>query len=75
MVVWMDTNALSRKVGEIRKDPRVTVSCFDPDSMGYATLLGRATLVSDPAESEGVRNDPKTWRAAGHLPECDTIAE
>ena len=100
MVVWMATNPLSRKVAEIRKDPRVTVSCFDPNSMGYATLLGRATLVSDPAEkakrwkddwaklyadrnrgddyllikvtpirlevsaeSEGVRNDPKTWRA------------
>jgi len=26
------------------------VSCFDPNSMGYATLLGRAALVSDPAE-------------------------
>jgi len=100
MVVWMATNAASRKVAEIRKDPRVTLSCFDPNSMGYATLLGRAALVSDPAEkakrwkddwaklykdrnrgddyllirvtpirlevsaeSEGVRNDPKTWRA------------
>ena len=100
MVVWMATNRASRKVAEIRKDPRVTLSCFDPNSMGYATLLGRAALVSDPAEkakrwkddwaklykdrnrgddyllirvtpirlevsaeSEGVRNDPKTWRA------------
>lgn len=50
MVVWMATNALSRKVGEIRKDPRVTLSYFDANSMGYVTLLGRATLISDAAE-------------------------
>lgn len=100
MVVWMATTPLSRKVGEIRKDPRVTLSCFDAKTMGYVTLIGRATLVSDPtekakrwkddwakiykarnrgddyllirvapirlevsAEGEGVKNDPKTWRA------------
>jgi general stress protein 26 len=50
MVVWMATTPASRKVAEIRKDPRVTLSCFDPNSMAYATLLGRAALVSDPAE-------------------------
>ena len=100
MVVWMATTPLSRKVAEIRKDPRVTLSYFDANSMGYVTLLGRAVLVSDPAEKakrwkddwakiyrdgnrgddyllikvtpirlevsaegEGVKNDPKTWRA------------
>jgi general stress protein 26 len=100
MVIWMATTPLSRKVDEIRKDPRVTLSYFDPNSMGYVTLVGRAALVSEPAEkarrwkedwakiytdrnrggdyllikvtplrlevsaeSEGVRNDPKTWRA------------
>jgi general stress protein 26 len=100
MVVWMATTPLSRKVGEIRKDPRVTLSYFDANTMGYVTLLGRAALVADPAEkatrwkddwatiykdanrgddyllikvtpvrlevsaeSEGVKNDPKTWRA------------
>ena len=50
MVVWMATTPASRKVAEIRKDPRVTLSCFDPNSMAYATLLGRAALVSDPSE-------------------------
>jgi general stress protein 26 len=101
MVVWMATTPLSRKVGEIRKDPRVTLSYFDAKTMGYVTLLGRAALVTDPAEKakrwkddwakiykdrnrgddyllirvapirlevsaegEGVKNDPKTWRAA-----------
>jgi len=100
MVVWMATNAASRKVGEIRKDPRVTLSYFDARTTSYVTLLGRAALVSDPAEKakrwkdawaklytdanrgddyllikvtpirlevsaegEGVKHDPKTWRA------------
>lgn len=101
MVVWMATTPASRKVGEIRKDPRVTLSYFDAKTMGYVTLIGRATLVTDSAEKakrwkddwakiykdrhrgddyllmrvtpirlevsaegEGVKNDPRTWRAA-----------
>jgi general stress protein 26 len=101
MVVWMATKASSRKVSEIRRDPRVTLSCFDAKAMSYVTLLGRAALVSDAAEkakrwkdawaklykdenrgddyllirvtpirlevsaeSEGVKHDPTTWRAA-----------
>jgi general stress protein 26 len=100
MVVWMATNARSRKVAEIRKDPRVTLSYFDAKTTSYVMLLGRAALVSDPAEKvrrwkddwakiykdgnrgddyllvkvmpirlevsaegEGVKHDPKTWRA------------
>jgi general stress protein 26 len=50
MVVWMATNRLTRKVAEIRKDPRVTLSYFDANSMGYVTLIGKAALVDDPAE-------------------------
>ena len=50
MVVWMATTPSSRKAGEIRKDPRVTVSCFDANTRGYVTLLGRAALVAEPAE-------------------------
>jgi general stress protein 26 len=50
MTVWIATNPLSRKVGEIRKDPRVTLLYFNPNAMAYVTLIGRATLVTDPAE-------------------------
>ena len=99
MTVWIATMPVTRKVDEIRKDPRVTLAYFDATTMGYVTLLGRAALVTDPAEkaahwkdawaklykdrnrgddyllikvtpvrlevsaeSEGVKNDPKTWR-------------
>jgi general stress protein 26 len=50
MVVWIATMSLTRKVAEIRRDPRVTLSYFDPNSMGYVTLLGRAAIVSAAAE-------------------------
>jgi general stress protein 26 len=50
MVVWIATTPVTRKVAEIRKDPRVTLSYFDPNSMGYVTLLGRASIVTDPGE-------------------------
>jgi general stress protein 26 len=50
MVVWIATTPVTRKVAEIRRDPRVTLSYFDPNSMGYVTLLGRAAIVTDAAE-------------------------
>lgn len=58
MVVWLATNPKSRKVAEIRRDPRVTLVYFDagkPDQ-GYVTVTGRARLVDDPAEKK------KRWK-------------
>ena len=99
MTIWMATNALSRKVNQIKKDGRATIVYFDPAGPDYVTLVGRAELVNDPAEkkkrwkaewaafytdenrgddyllirftparielvsiSQGIINDPKTWR-------------
>ncbi len=50
-VVWVGTNPLTRKVGQIRRDGRVTLLWFD-GSQAYVSLDGRATLVSDAAEKE-----------------------
>lgn len=50
MTVWIATNPRTRKVGQIRKDARVTLLYFDASGPGYVTLLGRAELVRDPAE-------------------------
>lgn len=55
-VVWMATNPATRKVGEIRADPRVTLYYFDPAGPSYVTLLGRARLIDDPQEKA------KRWR-------------
>ncbi len=48
--VWFATNPLTRKVDEIRRDPRVVLYWFDPGVEGYVTLRGRARLVDDAAE-------------------------
>ena len=50
MTVWIATNPITRKVDQIRTDPRVTLFYFDPSGPGYVTLLARAELVSDSAE-------------------------
>ncbi len=50
MVVWLATNPRTRKVAEIRRDPRVTLCWVDPKGRGYVTLIGKAELVDAPAE-------------------------
>lgn len=47
--IWFATNPLTRKVGEIRKNPKVTMSCFDSATSSYVTVLGTASIVTDSA--------------------------
>ena len=47
--VWVATNPATRKVAEIAKDPRVTLSFFEPSFPAFVTLVGTATVVTDPA--------------------------
>src|SRR5690242_16872623 len=47
MTVWMGTNRNTRKVGQIRRNARVTMACYDQKGAGYVTLLGRARVVED----------------------------
>jgi general stress protein 26 len=57
MTIWMATHRLTRKVSEIRRNPRVTLHYFDTDRMAQVTLVGRAKIVDDPAEKK------KRWKA------------
>ncbi len=50
LVIWLATNGRSRKVEQLRRDPRVTLLYFDAATNGEVTVLGTATLVSDSAE-------------------------
>jgi general stress protein 26 len=50
MTVWVATKPATRKVAEVRKDPRVTLYYYEPKGPGYVTLLGDAQVVDDPAE-------------------------
>ena len=50
MTVWLGTNPRSRKVKQLRQDPRVTLFYFDKDGLGYVSLIGHAHLINDPEE-------------------------
>jgi general stress protein 26 len=71
MVVWFATNPKTRKVAQIKKDPRVTLYYYNPAAMEYVTVLGRARLVDDPAEKQKRWKDSfrAFWpdRGAGYL--------
>ena len=45
MVVRFATNPRSRKVAEVERDGRASLHYFDPGSLAYVTLYGRARLL------------------------------
>ena len=50
MVVFLGTNPKSRKVQEIRNNPKVTLYYSDNRGEGYVAIIGTAILVDDPKE-------------------------
>jgi general stress protein 26 len=60
MVVWLGTNSRSRKVAEIRRNPRVTLYYFDRAAQAYVTLTGIARLVND--KEEKARRWKDEWK-------------
>lgn len=44
--VWLGTNPKSRKVTQIKNNPKVTLYYLDESNSGYVTLHGKAELVS-----------------------------
>ena len=56
LTVWFGTNPKSRKVGQLRNDPRVTLYYLDNDASGYVMIHGTAELVDDEKEIE------KRWK-------------
>ena len=61
MTVWLATNPRSRKVAEIRRNPRVTLYYFDRESQAYVTLYGIASLIND--RREKARRWKDDWKA------------
>jgi general stress protein 26 len=56
LTVWFGTNSRSRKVDQLKKDPRVTLYYLDEDASGYVIVQGVARLVNDPKEKD------KRWK-------------
>jgi general stress protein 26 len=48
--IWIATNPLTRKVQEIQANPRVTLLCYNPAAYEFVTVLGTATLDTDPVQ-------------------------
>lgn len=59
MIVWIGTNPRTRKVSEIRRNPRVTLYYFDKESQAYVTISGTARLVN--SASEKARHWKSEW--------------
>ena len=60
MIIWLGTNAHSRKVSEIRRQPRVTLYYFDRESQAYVTIHGIANVVNDAKEK--ARHWKEEWQ-------------
>ena len=56
--VWVLTNLSSRKVAQLRHNPRATLYYFTQTSPGYVTLLGEATVIESAADKASA------WRPA-----------
>jgi len=65
LTVWIATNPATRKVAQLRRNSRATLFYFDRATESYVTLLGSATLVTDPTEK--ARHWQPQW--APHYPE------
>lgn len=50
--IWFATNPRTRKVAQVVRNPRVTLSCFDAATESYVTVLGRGALVTDATEKQ-----------------------
>lgn len=61
MVIWFGTNPRSRKVRELRRNPRVTIYYVDPVDRAYVSIHGTARLVNDPKEK--ARRWKDEWNA------------
>lgn len=50
LAIWIGTNRHTRKVSEVKKDPRTTLICFAPGDQAYVTWIGRSDVVDDPTK-------------------------
>lgn len=54
--IWFGTNNKSRKVDQIKNNPKVTLYYLESDESGYVTIHGIARIVDDKLEKE------KRWK-------------
>ena len=71
--LWFFTRADSRKLDEIARDPRVTLTYSDQSANDWLSIQGRATVTRDKAKAKELWVEPlRTWFPNG--PEDDEVA-
>lgn len=48
--VWIMTRDSTRKVGQIRRNPKVTLYFNDDEKVSYLSIMGTAAVVTDPSD-------------------------
>jgi len=61
LTIWIATSPLTRKVHEIRRDPRVTLLYFSATTFEYVTVLGTAVIDTTAVQKAGHWKDE--WAA------------
>lgn len=69
--IWFGTNAKSRKVEQIKNDPRVTLYYLNRDGSGYVSVYGTAELVNDKKSKDKYWKEE--WEAFYHDKEIDYL--
>lgn len=68
-VIYIATKPNTRKVGQIRNNPRTTLFYFDPEGRNYVSVMGRATLIDDIAEKQAMRREADSDRIYPNFPD------
>jgi general stress protein 26 len=50
LTIWIATNPLTRKVEQIRKNPKISLLYFDAGTSSYVTIIGTGEVVTSAAE-------------------------
>ena len=56
-IIWLGTNPKSRKVNEIRNNPKVTLYYSSNEGEGYVSVIGTASLVNDQSKKDSLWKD------------------
>lgn len=59
--IWIGTNAETRKVQQVTRNPRVSLLYFDAPRQHYVSIIGAATIVRDAAQKS--RRFKPEWKA------------
>ena len=56
-IIWLGTNPKSRKVNEIRNNPKVTLYYTANKGEGYVSIIGTASLVNNQSKKDSLWKD------------------